>query len=276
MNKYGKTVDKTFLSVDNAEKRGFLHRDYIAHCLRWSHVVKRLSKGQAFKTAEILDVGCGKEAPLAKLLYSSKMTPGWYFGIDYGLIETIDFGSKSEHYSFYPETDFVEWHKDTAPATFSHVVCFEVLEHVEPKHCIAILKAIHERLVTGGEAYISTPCWNGKAAGNHVNEIKYEVMGALLETCGFEVIGHYGTFASQSDYVHRLTENRGAVYDQLKDYYDSNVLACIFAPLYPGYSRNCLWVVTHKRLDYEDQFPQICECSSPWSSSDRWEELGEY
>ena len=41
-NARGKKVDTTYLSIDNAEERGFLHRDYIAHCLRWSHVVKYL------------------------------------------------------------------------------------------------------------------------------------------------------------------------------------------------------------------------------------------
>ena len=35
-------IDKTMLSIDNAESRGFLHRDYIAHCLRWTHVTKYL------------------------------------------------------------------------------------------------------------------------------------------------------------------------------------------------------------------------------------------
>ena len=35
-------IDKTHLSCDQAEERGFLHRDYIAHCLRWSHIVKHL------------------------------------------------------------------------------------------------------------------------------------------------------------------------------------------------------------------------------------------
>ena len=29
--------------------------------------------------------------------------------------------------------------------------------------------------------------------------------------------------------------------EYLKDYYDSNLLSVIFAPLYPRYSRNCIW-----------------------------------
>jgi len=36
-NARGKEIDNTHLSIDQAEARGFLHRDYIAHCLRWSN-----------------------------------------------------------------------------------------------------------------------------------------------------------------------------------------------------------------------------------------------
>ena len=37
-NARGKEIDNTHLSIDQAEARGFIHRDYIAHCLRWTHV----------------------------------------------------------------------------------------------------------------------------------------------------------------------------------------------------------------------------------------------
>jgi hypothetical protein len=32
-------------------------------------------------------------------------------------------------------------------------------------------------------------------------------------------------------------------FDLLREYYDSNYLATIFAPLFPAHARNCLWVV---------------------------------
>ena len=41
-NARGKEIDNTHLSIDQAEERGFIHRDYIAHCLRWTHVAKYL------------------------------------------------------------------------------------------------------------------------------------------------------------------------------------------------------------------------------------------
>ena len=60
-NARGKTVDTTFLSLDNAEERGFIHRDYIAHCMRWTHVIKQLPRGKLYERATIVDAGCGRE-----------------------------------------------------------------------------------------------------------------------------------------------------------------------------------------------------------------------
>ena len=74
-NERGKSIDKTYLSIDTAEDRGFIHRDYVSHCLRWTHVIKRLYERKTWQTARILDVGCGRELPMAKLLYSSKLIP---------------------------------------------------------------------------------------------------------------------------------------------------------------------------------------------------------
>ena len=38
-NARGKEIDNTHLSIDQAEARGFIHRDYIAHCLRHLSVI---------------------------------------------------------------------------------------------------------------------------------------------------------------------------------------------------------------------------------------------
>ena len=82
MRNEARLLDKTFLSLDLAEERRLVHRDYIAHCFRWSHVVKFLNQKHRYKDAVVLDVGCGKEMPLAKLLYVNKMTPTYYVGVD--------------------------------------------------------------------------------------------------------------------------------------------------------------------------------------------------
>jgi len=101
-NARGKEIDTTYLSIEQAETRGFIHRDYIAHCLRWSHVIKHLSQRGLYRDARILDIGCGKETPLAKTMYTSKMSPvdGYYIGVDYGPVPEQDIHTKMKN-KFY-------------------------------------------------------------------------------------------------------------------------------------------------------------------------------
>lgn len=297
-NKAGRHIDKTYLSIDNAETRGFIHRDYIAHCLRWSHFIKCIAKGSAYKAARVLDIGCGKETPLAKLLYSSKMFPEFYRGVDIGKIDLPKLGKYQRQAEFHRYTDIAEVDISVDYWSFKYdfIVCFEVLEHVEPAHCIKILKKIHDLLTPDGTAFISTPCWDEvHTAGNHVNEMRYEVISALIERHGFSIDSVYGTFASIKDYRHKLDNAVGdwrrqegedpmmhnpsnrtlavkILFDELRDYYDTNFLACLFAPIFPQYSRNCLWKIIKKRKDYIDCFG-LARCKQPWSSSELWREL---
>jgi hypothetical protein len=52
------------------------------------------------------------------------------------------------------------------------------------------LLKIKELLTEDGEAFISTPCWNGTATTNHISEMKYEAFGSMLEGVGFSIIEH--------------------------------------------------------------------------------------
>lgn len=293
-NAKGRSIDKTHLSIDLAEERGIIHRDYIAHCLRWSHVVKHLYKCNRYKTATVLDVGCGKELPLMKMLYSNKLIPAWYIGVDVNklsLPEMLDKDRLDDIVKLYGKTDFAEkaslndsgflhmldynhcWEIFPAPTV---VTCFEVLEHVEPEHTVRILKKIREVMHNDGYAFISTPCYNGSAAANHVNEITYEALGTLIQELGFGIEGVYGTFASQKDIEPVIKGSFfNTIYQALKSYYDSNVLSNIFAPIYPEYSRNCLWVLTADPKEEQDWnvFPKWEELKQPWTSSKLWEEL---
>ncbi len=109
-NALGKSIDKTYLSIDNAEDRGFIHRDYIAHCLRWTHVCKYLYTRHNYKTARVLDIGCGRELPMAKMLYSSKLIPAAYYGVDVGPVNDEDFaklkGDMAAHSKIFEKTNF--------------------------------------------------------------------------------------------------------------------------------------------------------------------------
>lgn len=277
MNARKKTIDKTFLSMELAENRGFLHRDYIAHCLRWSHVIKRISSGSRYKTARILDVGCGRELPLARTLYSNRMIPESYVGVDVGPVNDDIHDALVRSGKFRPEVyelcDFLDFDNPVSP---THIVSFEVMEHVEPDHMLRMLAKMRRLAGQHGEIIISTPVWNVRdCADNHVNEMRYGVFCSCLKIAGLAIMESYGTFASQSDYKHLIGEKiDNHLWERLSEYYDSNVLSCLFAPLFPALSRNALWVCRdagvaiggHKTTNLWDQ-------PEPWGSSERWKEL---
>lgn len=280
-----RSIDKTHLSIDTAEERGFIHRDYIAHCLRWSFVVKKMYEKKNWTKAHVLDIGCGKEAPLAKLLYSSRLSPVSYTGVD---VNKLDKFTESHIYEkmankftirLLGECDFgdVNLIQGTDPH-FTHITCFEVLEHVTPAHAVRILKNIRYHLrktPDRGHAFISTPCWDPRvgAAANHINEMRYKTLEALLEILGFRIIQRYGTFASQRDIVPALSDDELQTFRALSKYYDSNYLSTVLAPLYPEHSRNCLWYLSAREGDSCRDPNNLYEQETPLSSSPYWEDF---
>lgn len=296
-NERGKTVDTTHLSIDQAEKRGFIHRDYIAHCLRWSHVVKHIGQSGRYKTTRILDIGCGTDLPLAKTLYTSRMAVQQYVGIDYNRPDKFDtsvfhtgkmpvraFGGVdfAEHVKTFSSHYEIEGLSDRFDAP-NVITCFEVLEHVEPEHARRMLEKMWGLVEMANDCgdpctvFISTPCYDAQvgAAANHVSEIKRDALGALIEEIGFKITGNWGTFASQRDYKADLQtiypKDGLAIFNKLSEYYDSNYVATIMAPLFPDRSRNNLW-----RLEYRPDgdksylFPNLEDVPAPWSSSADW------
>jgi 2-polyprenyl-3-methyl-5-hydroxy-6-metoxy-1,4-benzoquinol methylase len=203
-----------------------------------------------YKDEIILDVGCGRDQPLPRLMYANKMTDFAYVGIDMNDLEmhptlkTAVANGKAD-IQLMGRTDASRVTYDQLE--FEHptiAVCFEVLEHVHPEICQRLVRNIFNLLDSGGHAFFSTPVWNGSAAANHINEMKRRTVGALLEYCGFEIQDHYGTFASQSEIESVVRQaGWGPLWDRLGDYYDSNVFSNIFAPVFPQYSRNCIWHV---------------------------------
>ena len=243
-------VDTTFLSTQAfLELRGCIHRDYLAHCLRFAHVARYLQLRKRHNTAHMLDVGCGREVPLACLMYTNMLThtTGSYTGVDYGPVpwpHLIKQGSSRFHVTLLEKTDFA-----TAPlprAQYDLVTMFEVAEHVEPLHSFRLLQRIRQVLAPDGVAFISTPCYDPHvgAANNHVNEMGRETLRQLFGAAGLRVGQVRGTFASQRDYEHLLDERYPGlkdVFEELADYYHPCVVACIFAPLFPDVARNCIW-----------------------------------
>jgi len=245
-NAFGKKIDKTYLSIDLAEKRGFIHRDYIAHCLRWSHVVKYLQQKSRYKTANILDIGCGKEIPLLKLLYSSKMLPAKYIGVDYGqtiLLDALKQHQDTGRIQLFPNTD-IETFDVTEPPSL--ITMFEALEHVEHNKGVEILCQIfHDFMDDDTIFFMSTPCYDGvNKAGNHVYEWGYKELYNELKAVGYTIANVWGTFASMKDYKYAMEPDELKLFNRLSEYYDVNLVSCIFAPLFPDKSRNCIWQLT--------------------------------
>ncbi len=306
-NARGKSIDKTYLSIDQATERGFPHADYIAHCLRWSHVVKFIRQSHNYKSARVMDIGCGKEVPLAKTLYSSRLIVPQYIGVDYNKHDTFDvspFHTGKFPLSTFGSVDFASnqvWFDkaqdgtncinirgDNAEDYFyapNVYVSFEVMEHIEPAHVRATLNKVRNGLQLAKQNgspfepvfFMSTPNWDVvHCADNHVNEMKHEALGWLIEDCGLAIKGRYGTFASQKDYKHLLFNDWPGsrdIYGKLHDYYESNYLATIFAPLYPAEARNCLWELTVAKDNYEKTFPDLDVNKTPWTSSEKWRDI---
>lgn len=280
-NKAGKSIDTTFLSVTWAAKRGFIHRDYIAHCLRWTHVIKDLRRSSRYKEAVVWDIGCGRELPLAMAMYTDRTSPRYYVGTDYGPIlpEQVATLTKTGKFrgEFCQHVDAAEfdWSLTDAPSEPTDVVCFEMVEHIEPAHVVKLLRHIYATISDTSTLWLSTPCWNYvDCADNHVNEMTYEALGACLEACGFEVVKTWGTFSSQNDYKSFMTPAQAEIFVKLKDYFDSNTLSCIMGPIMPAsMARNCLWQCKRSSAAYAPQFAPFTELTGPWTSSEHWRDL---
>lgn len=289
-NAYGRIIDGTDLSADAAEERRLIHRDLIAHCLRWSYVAKMLHQGSRYKTTRILDVGCGSDLPLPRLLHTNRLLCE-YVGVDYndaskfyernwGSMNVTTYGNvifprdlKLQGNGVYSVKN-----SDTLHPLPNLITCFEVLEHVQAKHAVSMVKGFHKLAVKGSaEVVLSTPCWNVKnTAKNHVNEMRHAALGAMLEDVGFEVMHNYGTFGSISEYKDALFKAYPGVepfFNKAREYHDTNVLANMFCTAFPHLSRNSIWHLRPAKDEYQRKFPQLSEVATPWASSDDWENL---
>ncbi len=264
-NAKGKHVDTAFISLRSLEeKERRVNRDYLAHCFRWSHVLKTASKMKDFS---LLDVGCGRQIPLLDVLYSNLCYPKRYVGVDYDKIEPPREFRKVDAV-FLEKTDFSAL---DLKEQFDLVTCFEVAEHVEPAMAWGILSNVRNCMTPQATCLISTPCYDPKAgaAAFHVNEMSYRAFGALLENLGFCVENVWGTFVSKRDLQIVLSVEDRAVYERLLEYYDFGILSTMFAPLYPEISRNCLWRVSKGVFCRSDLFGEVPE-GPEHGSSERW------
>jgi hypothetical protein len=102
-------------------------------------------------------------------------------------------------------------------------------------------------------------------------------MQLMLSKVGLEVDARYGTFASIKDYKEMVEkDDLDGVFSRLRDYYDSNYLATIFAPLYPHRARNVLWRVKLPKTVEMFEAGKFSDLTKPLSSSEAWQPLFDY
>lgn len=241
--------DKTHLSIDTALETGLVHKDYIAHVHRWNYVVKYLESrdrkfngDERFKHSVILDIGCGKDLPLYRVLCSNKMgnTPH-YIGVDINKLELPKkFANRKLPVTLMGETDICSVELEEKP---NLVISFEMLEHVPYEYSQDTLKKAYELSTTDATLIISTPVYYEKygMAKNHINEMTREQLMNQLAKAGWKINKNYGTFSTRQDLRPYLTDEHRKVYDEMSKYYCGHAMATIFAPLYPEHARNNIW-----------------------------------
>jgi len=228
--------DKTQCRAPQYER--IVHRDYLAHCMRWSWAARLIKMNQ-----RVLDVGCGQDAPLAKVLSGTNFVhgDGTYVGVD--MNKSVK-GHGKTWCTIYTEFDFTERYGELG--LFDVVTNFEVIEHMAPADGERLLVAMRECLKSDGRIYLSTPVYDpvvGQAA-NHIYEWPTAELKALIEKCGLEVVKRYGTFASYNPLKKALTPEHRKVYEELREFHGDDLMACFLSPLYPDASRNNFWVLS--------------------------------
>lgn len=218
-----------------------VHRDYAAHYFRWGWASRFVDP-----TTKVLDVGCGQDLPLVKILTASlSSVPAAYVGVDLNQLT---------------RTTKISWVKDVrgefdfpgggwrdikkTHGTFDLVTCFEVIEHMHQEDGRRLLAGVRECLADDGTFLLSTPVYNGKKmAANHLREYTVAELQEMIEAAGFSVVRRHGTFASWNDVRRVCTDAERRLLDEVGSFYGGDVLACFLAPKYPDHSRNNAWVL---------------------------------
>lgn len=235
----------TQLNPDTTFEKHVYHRDQFAHYFRWSHVIKRLKIGQ-----KILDVGCGS-GNLFEVMYRNRYKGQRYVGLEYRK-QIVQKNNEK-----YKDIGWCEFYQHDATQPFpvkddwDMITSFEMLEHVGRENVETVLKNIKAQMSEKTILLISTPIYDKDvgAAENHmingeVGEMTYDELKEKIENAGLKIKKTWGTFASQKDYKDLMNDWQKKFFEAVEDYFDSNLLANLMAPMFPEHSRNCMWELT--------------------------------
>jgi 2-polyprenyl-3-methyl-5-hydroxy-6-metoxy-1,4-benzoquinol methylase len=239
------SYNTTQLSPDKEFERHIFHRDQFAHYLRWTHVLKQSKIGN-----KVLDFGCGS-GNLLEVLYRNRHSCTKYLGLDirHQTINSCKEKWKNIPWAFFQDIDLCGDLSMLGKKDWDIIASFEVVEHVGKANVPKFLNNIKSMMSNNTTLMISTPCFDPVVgpADNHivdgvVGELTFQEMKSLLEE-RFTIEKVFGTFASQRDYKEAVENSPyKEFYHAAKEYFDSNLIANLMAPLFPEHSRNCLWV----------------------------------
>lgn len=229
-------------------RRGLEAENYLPTLVRNTHMSK-LVVGKAMN-GTLVDLGCGPNIYLARMLYSNRRHVSKYIAVDYRMPSP---NWKEPHFPLIKlQGDVTTWDiyskvleelGDHAP----NMICtFEVIEHMSKKKGQLFIANMHRLAGPHTVVFASTPCHeDGKMPAEHIYEWHHDELKMEFEQ-HFEILGNYGTFASQKDIKPVLTPAEREVWASLENYYDASYLSTIFAPNHPAESRNSLWVMQKK------------------------------
>lgn len=252
-----KNYNTTDLDPQTAFERHIFHRDQFAHYLRWSHILREAKIGET-----IVDFGCGK-GNLLEVFYRNKFKCKQYIGLD---IRQQTIAQAKQKFANVPWAKFIAEDlikaKPTDLARFKadKVCSFEVLEHVGKQNADTFMRNFISCGHSDATYYISTPNYDESvgAAGNHTydsgdgrgiapQEFTHEELEELFSRHAI-IIKKFGTFASQKDYKPYMDDWQEKMFKVLSEYYDTNLLSNLMAPMFPEFSRNTLWVLKQDEI----------------------------
>lgn len=217
-----------------------VHRDYAAHFFRWGFATRFIDGGKT-----VLEIGCGSDQPLAHLLsgqlggYPKKMV-----AVD---VDDVKVKYNFSWFDLRPNFDFTSKKSQaqlSKDGPFDVIVCLEVIEHMQKPSGRKLLRGARDLLAKDGVFILSTPVFDPKVgmAKNHIHEYYADELAEEIRKAGLVVERRFGTFQTALQAKKSSPEHR-AVWEQLRDYYSNDVVACFLAPLYPDQARNNLWVL---------------------------------
>lgn len=249
-----KKYNTTDLNPESTFERHVFHRDQFAHYLRRCKILNDTSIWET-----TCDFWCGNWN-LLQVLYRNKFKQKKYIWIDIRkqTIEKAKEKFKDVDWAEFVVEDLVNpqnW-VNFSDIQADRVCSFEVLEHVWKQNGDKFMINFRECGNKDATYYLSTPNFDEKvwAAWNHtydswdwrwvaVQEFTHQEIQELIDKNWLKVVQKFGTFASQRDYKELMNDRQKEMYNHLKEYYDSNLLSNLMAPLFPEQSRNTMWIL---------------------------------